>query len=148
MAWATKKQFAILNNSKEGKNILEKLGQMSQDQFNNAFQKLLGQSGENGQQQEQVGGMGQTQQDEEKEPKKEMTIEAFLTQKKLKELFETAFEVLDIDLDEKEISKLVRARDFVVLTVAKKFKVDSKDSDYKKILSIVNSYYQAHIVRL
>lgn len=147
MAWATKKQFAILNNSEEGKNIIEKLGQLSQEQFNNLFQKLIGQSGNVGGQQETTKTKGQ-EAPKSSEKKTEITIESYLTEKKLKELFEMAFEVLDIDLDEKEQSKLVRARDYVVLTVAKKFKVDRQDGDYKKIFDIVNKYYQAHIVRL
>lgn len=147
MAWATKKQFAILNSSEQGKNIIEKLGQLSQEQFNSMFQKLIGQSGSANGQQQPTQTKGQAPQQESGE-KTEMTIESYLTTKKLKELFEMAFEVLDIDLDEKEQSKLVRARDFVVLTVAKKFKVDRQSGEYKKILTIVNSYYQSHIVKL
>lgn len=148
MAWATKKQFAILNSSEAGKNLIEKLGSMSQQQFNQAFQKLLGQSGAGGTQQEEKKQVGGGQAFEEKKEKHKMTIESYLTEKRLKELFEMAFEVLDIDLDEKEQSKLVRARDFVVLTVAKTFKVDRQDSDYRKIFNIVTGYYQSHIVKL
>ena len=46
MAWATKKQYAILMSSEEGKDIAENLGEMSQDEFNKKFSELLGKSGQ------------------------------------------------------------------------------------------------------
>lgn len=45
MAWASKKQYAICMESEEGKDLIEKLPQMEQDEFNVEFGKLLGKSG-------------------------------------------------------------------------------------------------------
>lgn len=46
MAWASKKQYAILMSSEEGKDLAEQLGEMEQDEFNKKFSELLGKSGE------------------------------------------------------------------------------------------------------
>ena len=46
MAWATKKQYAILMSSEEGKDLAENLGEMSQDDFNKKFSELLGKNGQ------------------------------------------------------------------------------------------------------
>ena len=48
MAWASKKQFAILMSSEEGKNLAEKIGEMEQEEFNKAFSELLGKGGKTG----------------------------------------------------------------------------------------------------
>ena len=45
MAWASKKQYAICMESEEGKDLIEDLPNMSQDEFNVEFGKLLGKSG-------------------------------------------------------------------------------------------------------
>lgn len=45
MAWASKKQYAILNNSEEGKDLIEKLPDLSQDEFQVEFGKFIGKSG-------------------------------------------------------------------------------------------------------
>ena len=45
MAWASKKQYAIMMSSEEGKNLAEKMPDLSQNDFSNEFAKLLGQSG-------------------------------------------------------------------------------------------------------
>ena len=41
MAWATKKQFAILNNSDKGKKIAKNLPNLSQDDFQRQFTELI-----------------------------------------------------------------------------------------------------------
>jgi hypothetical protein len=41
MAWASKKQFAILNGSKEGKDIIERLPKLKQDEFQKVFDNYL-----------------------------------------------------------------------------------------------------------
>ena len=46
MAWASKKQYAILMSSEEGKDLAEQLGEMEQDEFNKKFSELLGKSGQ------------------------------------------------------------------------------------------------------
>ena len=46
MAWASKKQYAILMSSEEGKDLAEKLGEMEQEEFNKKFSELLGKSGQ------------------------------------------------------------------------------------------------------
>lgn len=46
MAWASKKQYAILMESEEGKDLVEKLPDMSQDEFQVEFGKLIGKSGQ------------------------------------------------------------------------------------------------------
>jgi hypothetical protein len=47
MAWASKKQMAILyQRGDKGKDILERLPDMSADEFNSAFSKLIGKGGE------------------------------------------------------------------------------------------------------
>lgn len=42
MAWASKKQYAILMGSEEGKKLADKLNNMEQDEFNKAFSDLIG----------------------------------------------------------------------------------------------------------
>ena len=43
MAWASKKQMAIMyERGEKGKDILEKLPDMKQDEFNDAFSELIG----------------------------------------------------------------------------------------------------------
>lgn len=51
MAWATKKQFAILMSSEKGKDLAEKLPDIDQSMFQEEFAKLLG--SENGKEQKQ-----------------------------------------------------------------------------------------------
>lgn len=46
MAWSSKKQYAIMMSSKEGKDLIEKMPDLSQDEFQEEFSKLLGKSGE------------------------------------------------------------------------------------------------------
>lgn len=46
MAFASKKQYAILMNSEEGKDLAEKLGEMEQEEFNKKFSELMGKSGQ------------------------------------------------------------------------------------------------------
>lgn len=46
MAWASKKQYAILMSSEEGKDLAEQLGEMEQEEFNKKFSELLGKSGQ------------------------------------------------------------------------------------------------------
>lgn len=46
MAWASKKQYAILMSSEEGKDLAEQLGEMEQDEFNKKFNELLGKTGQ------------------------------------------------------------------------------------------------------
>jgi hypothetical protein len=41
MAWATKKQFAILTGNDKGKDIIQRLPQMSQDEFQKVFTDFL-----------------------------------------------------------------------------------------------------------
>lgn len=45
MAWASKKQYAILNSSEEGKDLIEKLPDLSQDEFQVEFGKFIGENG-------------------------------------------------------------------------------------------------------
>lgn len=45
MAWASKKQYAICMESEEGKDLIEKLPKLSQDEFQVEFGKLLGKTG-------------------------------------------------------------------------------------------------------
>lgn len=45
MAWASKKQYAILMNSEEGKDLIQDLPNLSQDEFQVEFGKILGKSG-------------------------------------------------------------------------------------------------------
>lgn len=45
MAWASKKQYAILMNSEEGKDLAEQLGELSQEEFEKKFGELLGKGG-------------------------------------------------------------------------------------------------------
>lgn len=45
MAWASKKQYAILNSSEEGKDLIEKLPDLSQNEFQVEFGKFIGKSG-------------------------------------------------------------------------------------------------------
>lgn len=146
MAWATKKQFAILNNSKEGKNILENIGRMSQEQFNTAFNKLIGGSGVTRGTQEQKDNVERSNKETSSQNKK-LSLQEYLTPKKLKELFELAFEVLGLDFNKKQQGKLQQARDFVILQVMKKFDINKADSDYKFVLDTVNNYYQQYILK-
>lgn len=46
MAWASKKQYAILMNSEEGKDLAEQLGELSQEEFEKKFGELLGKGGQ------------------------------------------------------------------------------------------------------
>lgn len=45
MAWASKKQYAILMNSEEGKDLIQDLPNLSQDEFQVEFGKILGKNG-------------------------------------------------------------------------------------------------------
>lgn len=45
MAWASKKQYAIMMNSEEGKDLAEQLPDLEQDDFNVKFGELLGKGG-------------------------------------------------------------------------------------------------------
>lgn len=45
MAWASKKQYAIMMSSEEGKNLVERMPEMEQDEFQVEFGKLLGKEG-------------------------------------------------------------------------------------------------------
>lgn len=45
MAWASKKQYAILMNSEEGQDLAEQLPDLDQDEFDRRFSELLGKGG-------------------------------------------------------------------------------------------------------
>lgn len=46
MAWVSKKQYAILKESEEGKDLIEQLPNLSQNDFQIEFGKLLGKTGQ------------------------------------------------------------------------------------------------------
>ena len=89
MAWSSKKQYAIMMSSEEGKDLAEKMPDLSQDEFNVEFSKLLGKN--------EIASKPDEAKQEKPEPKKETKYVFKITpkheedvKKKLKYVFRKA----------------------------------------------------------
>lgn len=161
MAWASKKQYAILMGSEEGKKLADKLSDMEQEDFNKAFSKLIGRSNKKEDADkkaheeqysdwddldyERAWGPARDDDEDDDDGKYQKSFKERTEEEEAND-FEalTSDENIGTEFDDvlDNTDNLEEAKEKVINKIARDLSLKENDKDYSKLVDKVNAYYK------